>query len=263
MTPRARRVAAFAALLCLAGCTDRPRTGRAEATADTLFTAALDGRRVLVLDGFAGRVTLATDSLAMRATVRLTRRARGATRASAAGRLSRVVVTQADDADLYQVVWRTALADGASADASVTLPPGAAVVVRLRTGNVTATGLDGPLDAETGAGAVRLDRLRSPTLRLRVTTGTATATVPALAPGARWHLSLGAGDATIHVAPGASVVLVGQSAAGAVAASGLRLADVERTGGPAGERFRGRLGAGEATVRVETGAGTVAFRAAR
>ncbi len=260
-----RRLAAALVAVALAACTDgslAPRTGRAEATADTTLTVDL-GARALVLDGFAGDVALATDSLATRATVRLTRRARGATQASARDRLADVMIHQASDATLAQVVWRSSLADGASVDARVTLPPGAATVVRLGAGDVTADNLDGPLDAETGTGAARLDRLRTPTLRLRIGSGTATVGAASVPPAARWYVSLGAGDATVTLPPDASTVVVGQSGAGVVAASGLALADVERTGGTGGERFRGRLGDGAATIRVETGAGAVAFRAAR
>ncbi len=257
MTARTGRLGAVllgAALL--AACeAPAPRTGRAEATADTTITLAL-GRRTLVLDGTAGDVTLVADTAVTAATLRLTRRARGATRASAARRLAGVTVSTASDHEMEQVVWRAAPAEGAGVSARVSLPPDAHVVVHLDAGDVTARGLAGPLDVETGRGAVRLAAHAGRRLRVRIGDGAATLGARAVPADALWFVSLGAGDAAVHLPADASATVV--ATADTLATSAGAVVGQARAG--AGARRQLRLGAGEAVVRVETARGRVTVR---
>lgn len=251
------RPAALLALAVAVAACEAPasRPGRAEATADTTLSVDLAGR-TLVLDGTAGDVTLTADSASTGATLVLTRRARGATRASAARRLAGVVVSVAADDEMEQVVWRASPAEGAGVSARVALPPGAHVVVHLDAGDVSARGLTGAADVETGRGTVRLDDHSGVRLRVRVGSGAAVVGARTLPPAARWLVSVGDGAADLRLPADASATVVAtadtvRTSAGAV---------VERVRAGAGERRRLRLGDGEAVVRVETGRGRVTVR---
>lgn len=260
-----RAAAVLAMAVGLWSCADGPpvpRTGRAEAAADTVRTVPLKGR-LLVLDGFAGTVTLRSNAVATAATVRFTRRARGATRASAAARLEAIQINEASDESIYQLVWRTTLSEGASVDAEVTLPLSAGAVVRLDRGDLAAHNLRGPLDAAVSVGEIRLDSLRSSTVRASIGRGRVATTAAAVPPGARWHLRVGRGDAAVRLPAEASAVVVAATGAGTVTVRGLPLSRVERQRTGEGSRLRGQLGDGEATVRVETGAGRVLLGASR
>lgn len=233
--------------------------GRTEATAVETRSVRLDGR-TLVLDGFAGDVTLTADPAATEVSAQFTRRARGATDASAQERLREVTLNEAGDGELFQYVWRTQLHDGTSVDADVTLPPGATVVLRLGAGALQATGLAGSLDAEVGAGTAMLDAVRPATLRLDVGSGTVTVDAAGVPAGAEWTLQTGAGTVTLGLPADASVRVDARTASGAVNARGLTFADERLSGGPADRRFRGTLGDGSATVEVSTGAGAITLR---
>jgi hypothetical protein len=231
--------------------------GRAEATATEERTVALDGR-TLVLDGFAGDVRVETRASATGARVRFTKRARGATEASARERMAAIQLNEAGDGDLYQYVWRAGeQTAGLSVDAVAGVPPGTDVVVRTGTGGVAVDGALGSLDVEAGAGTVVVGRAGARALRVEVGAGDVTVSATDVPAGARWTLEAGTGDVDLSVAPGASVRIDAESRAGAVVDRGLEGARVERSASTAGGRLRATLGRGEATVRLRTGAGTV------
>ncbi len=249
------RIGLLGAVLLAACEAPAPRTGRAEATADTTLNLDL-GRRTLVLDGTAGDVTLTADSSATRATLVLTRRARGATRASAARRLDGVTIRAAADNEMEQIVWRASPAEGAGVSARVTVPPGTHVVVHLDAGDIAARGLTGTADVESGRGTIRLADHAGVRLRVRVGSGAVDIGARSLPPTARWLVSVGAGDAAVRLPADASATVVAtadtvETTAGEV---------VERVAAGAGEQRRLRLGDGEGVVRVETGRGRVTVR---
>lgn len=233
--------------------------GRLEATDVETRAVRLDGR-TLVLDGFAGTVTLTADASATEVSAQFTRRARGATEASARERLADVTLEEAGDGELYQYVWRTRLDAGASVDAEVTLPPGAAIVLRLGAGTLQATGLTGSLDAEVGAGTATLDSTSLSALRLDVGSGTVAVDAVRVPTGAAWTLETGAGTITLGLPARASVRVDARTAAGGVSAQGLAFTDERLSGGPADRRFRGTLGTGAASVEASTGAGAITLR---
>lgn len=260
MTARPALAAALVAA-ALVGCDGETfpfARGRVEATDTHTRTLVLEGRE-LVLDGFAGRVTLRevprSDD---RVVARFTRRARGATLASAADRLHGVGVDEAGDGALYQFVWRTTLAAGASVDADVAVPPGTRIVVRLGEGALAAEGLTGGLDAEVGSGPVELSRHAAPATRVHTGRGPVRLTASAVPADATWTLSTEAGPVRLVVPTGAGLVLDAQTGAGRFVVP--PLGGETRTESPDGTRLRGTLGGGGASITLRSGLGSVHVR---
>lgn len=252
------RAAWLAAGLALGGAAcevPAPRPGRVEAAADTAFTVALGGR-ALVLDGFAGSISVATGAATDSATVRVRRAASGATPASARRRLARVGVHTAADAELVQVVWRTPLAAGARAAVQATVPPRTVVVARLDAGRIAVRCTDCGADAEVDSGEVVVSG-RPLGLRLRARTGTLRFLGPDTAPQARWRASVGTGSVLLAFAPDAAATLTATARDGQVRLLDSVLTGVQRDGRPPAERVRGQIGPGGTSIWVESRRGNV------
>ena len=220
------------------------------------------GARTLVLDGFAGDVRVETDPAAVGARVRVTRRARGATDASARARLALVTVETGGDETLYQIVWRANAAPseaGLRADVVATVPPGTRVVVRTLAGGVALDGPLGDVDVGVGAGAVLVGRAAARVLRVDVQAGDASVSAAGIPPGASWTVETGAGSVDLALAPDANVRVDASSDAGRVDVRGLAGAQVQRA---SGSRLVATLGRGAARVRLHTAAGNVRVGAA-
>ena len=235
------------ALLLLAGCRDAAPpapVGRTEATDAEQRTIPLGGR-ALVLDGFAGNVRVETDETMTVAQVRLVRRARGATEASARARLPAITVETGGDDEIYQIIWRadrpdSIQEDGLSADVVAIVPPGTPVVVRTAAGGVAVFGPTGDLDVGIAAGTVQVERATTTRLRVDARAGDVAVSATELPAGAEWSVGTGAGSVDFSVPDGASVRVEAQTAAGTV-----RGAEPYQTGRA---RVRLRSGAGDVTV---------------
>lgn len=249
------RFALLLVLLALGGCrTEGP--GTAEVTAQESRAVRLDGRQ-LVLDGFAGDVRITAVAGLDEVEVAFTQHAMGATQNQAEGRLGEIRIEEAGDDALYQFVWRSDL-DGTSVDADVRVPFGADVVVRLGAGEITVNALRGPLDVETGSGAIRADHLRSPRVRLQTGAGDVTAGAAFLAPESEWEVETGSGRLTLLLPEKGSVRITAESRAGSLDLDpDLPLRDVRQSGDAASVDLRATLGDGDARVRATTGAGDV------
>ncbi len=229
-----------------------------EATAEETRAVRLDNRE-LVLDGFAGDVSVTAVIGLDEAEIVFTTRAKGTTERQAQARLDAVTLQEAGDGATYQFVWRSD--DDVSmvrVDAIVRVPLGANVVVRLGAGDVRANGLRGSLDAETGAGEIRADHMRSSVLQLKSGSGDVQASAAFLPIGGLWRIETGAGDLTLLVQPTASVRVEAESDAGSLDLDpALPFAEVRQRGGPAGVDFRAQLGDGQGRFEAETGAGDI------
>ena len=250
---------------CRSGDAPGERRGAAEATAADERTVTL-GARTLVLDGFAGDVRVETDTAAVGARVRVTRRARGATDASARARLALVTVETGGDDEIYQIVWRANTAPseaGLRADVVATVPPGTRVVVRTLAGGVAVDGPLGSVDVGVGAGAVIVGRAAARTLRVAVEAGDVSVSAAQIPAGAAWTVETGAGSVDLSVRPDASVRVDASSDAGQANVRGLSGARVEHLySRPAGGHLSATLGRGAASVRLHTAAGAVRVGAA-
>ncbi len=235
----------LALVFLLAGCRDAAPpapVGRTEATEGEQRTIPLDGR-TLVLDGFAGDIRVEVDSSMTTAQVRLVRRARGLTEASARARLPAITVETGGDADIYQIVWRAdrpdvIAEDGLRADVIAFVPAGTPVVVRTAAGGVAIFGATGDLDVGIAAGTVQVERAVARRLRVDARAGDVAVSAADLPRGAEWTVSTAAGDVDFSVPDGASVRVDAQTAAGTV-----RGVEAHRDG--------------RATARLRTGAGDV------
>ena len=226
----------LAALVLLGGCGGEP--GTAEAARTTEYAVPL-GTRTLVLDGTVGRVRVRTDSTATSARVWLTARARGATDRSARRRLDALVVDEARDAALHQIVWRAeeGQREGLSADLRVQLPRGASLVVHVEEGSVELLGPDGLLEVMLERGPITI-------LDGRPLSGVA------------WALDTSSGDVSVGFAAGARARTAAETDAGAVRLAGQRLDHAPS--GRAGVTLLGDAdGAPPADVSVWTGRGDV------
>lgn len=243
----------------LAGCGEE--IGSVEAEAEERRAVSLDGRQ-LILDGFAGTVSVEADASLDEAELVFTRVAGGATEESAQGLLPRVRLEEAGDGELYQFVWRTDLPRGARVDADVRVPLGTDLVVRLGAGDLRLAGLDGPVDAETGAGNVTVEMGSSTTLRTKTGSGATRLEAVALPLDAAWRAEAGAGDLTIALSPGVSVRVDAESGAGTLTLDeALDFADPVAGDTPGRASFSGTLRDGTASLDATTGAGNLTVRA--
>lgn len=228
-----------------------------EVTETESRTLTLDGRE-LAFDGFAGNVSVVAVPNLDVTEVEFTKRARGATESQANARLGAIRLNESGDDALYQYVWRTDDDGEASVDADVRVPLTANVVVIVESGEITANGLSGPFTAETGAGEIRAEHLRSARVRLQSGAGGITAGAAFIPREGDWRIESGSGDVTLRLPPTASVRVEAESGAGSLDLDPqLTFANVRQSGGPAGVDFRARLGEGDARVRATTGAGDV------
>lgn len=244
-------------LLVLAACVTADGLADEEATEDESRSVRLDGRQ-LILDGFAGDVSLTAVPGLEVVEVAFTKRASGVGETQAEERIKQIRIEEAGDDELYQFVWRTDLEGSGAVDAEVRVPLGADVVVRLGAGDIDANGLRGSLDAETAAGEIYVDHLRTSALMLKTGSGDVTAGGAFFPPEARWRVDVGSGDLTLLLPPTASLRVEAESAAGSLDLDPeLPFESVRQRGGPAGVDFRASLGDGEARLSAETGAGNV------
>ena len=229
-----------------------------EATAEETRAVRLDNRE-LVLDGFAGDVSVTAVIGLQEAEVVFTKRAMGTTDRQAEARLEDIRIEEAGDGATYQFVWRTdADNPNVTVDAKVRVPLATNVVVRLGAGDITANGLRGTLDAETGAGEIRADHLRSARVVLSSSAGDIHAGAAFIPAEGRWSLESGAGDLLLLLPAAASVRVDAESRAGALDLDpALTFSDVRQSGGPAGVDFRAQLGEGQARIEAQTDAGNI------
>ena len=251
-----RRLFLLLPLLALAAC-EQGGVNTTEATAEETRGVRLDGRE-LVLDGFAGDVSVTAVVGLDEAEVVFTKRAMGTTEAQAEGRLEQIRIEEAGDGEMYQFVWRTDLEGTGSVDAEVRVPLATDVVVRLGAGEIAANGLRGTLDAETGSGDLRVNHVRSSSLKLKTGAGDVTAGAAFIPAEGSWTLDAGSGSLTLLIPAAASVRVEAESSAGALDLDpALPFESARQRGGPAGVDFRAQLGEGQARVRAKTGAGNV------
>lgn len=214
--------------------------------------------RTLVLDGFRGTIALeGTDDAVARFVFTMT--ARGRTAETAAEALDGITLEESGDGEVYRYVMRSEDPNLSQVRINGAVPRGAAVRLRLASGNVELSGVEGALDirlddggirvagaadaveAQTRNGAVEVGMLRVPAsgaLRVQTTNGSITLTVP------------GTSAAAVEA----------QTSAGTITTTDLDFADRRLDPEGAGARFRGRLGTGGAAITLRTENGTIALR---
>lgn len=241
---------------------DSTASMRGRESASESETRGVDvGERNLVLDGFAGSVTVTAEPGAEQARLTFTRIAHGATPESAAARLGSISIEETGDEEIYQYVWRSSLNEGVRVDAEATVPPETPVVVRLSAGDVRLGGLTETVDVATEGGDVTASGLEGRMITLVTTAGTIRASAAAVPDSARWDVRSGGGDVRIGLPVAAAVQIQTETDAGAIRVEGLDVQNETRETDGSRARLRGNLGDGGALLQARTNAGDVVLRA--
>lgn len=233
--------------------------GREEARAVTERAVRL-GTRTLVFDSETGSVTVVgTD--ADEARLRITRVARGATVASAEARLEQLTVEEAGDDELYQYVLRCNGVEGARIDVVAEVPRRARLRIALERGEVRLSGTAGDLSVENQLGSVEAAGLAGREVSVQTELGSVEAAFAEIPPDGEVRVETENGSVALTLPPEASAEVEVKTQTGTISVEGLTFTDRDLS--PAGNRFRGRLGRGEAEVRVETEVGSITLREGR
>ncbi len=233
--------------------------GREEAREVTERAVRL-GTRTLVLDSETGSITVVgTDSDEAR--LRFERIARGATVASAETRLGRLTVEEAGDGEIYQYVLRCNGVEGARIDVVAEVPRGATLNIALERGEVRLSGTAGDLAVENQLGSVEAAGLAGRAVSITTELGSVDAAFAEIPADAEVSIETENGSVALTLPSEANAEVEVETQTGTISVEGLRFTD--RTLNALGNRFEGRLGRGEAAVRVETEVGSVALREGR
>ncbi|MEM1041698.1 MAG: DUF4097 family beta strand repeat-containing protein [Bacteroidota bacterium] len=231
------------------------RLGREEARAMTERAVRL-GDRTLVLDSETGSLSVVgTDAEEVR--LRIERIARGATLGSAQSRLERLTIDEAGDDEIYQYVFRCNGVEGARIDVVAEVPRGARLNVALERGTIRLSDAAGDVAVLNELGSVEATGLGGREVSVQTELGDIEAAFAALPAEADVQIETGNGSVTLTLPGGASAEVSAQTQTGTIAVEGLAFTD--RALNAAGNRFRGRLGRGEAEVAVETEVGSISL----
>ncbi|WP_456428410.1 DUF4097 family beta strand repeat-containing protein [Rhodocaloribacter sp.] len=231
--------------------------GTSEAT-ETVTRAVAPGDRTLVIDGFAGNVAL-TGSDDDVARLTFTKHARGDGEKAARRALGRIRIEESGDEATYRYGLRADAPRVSRVDVTGTVPRGTTLRILLKNGNVTLTGLEGPVSVNGENGNVRIAGAGA-AVEVETRNGSIAVGMARLAPDAVVRLATVNGDLTLALPPDASARVEARTNAGEIRAEGLVFADRSLDPVGAGGRFHGRLGSGGAVVELKTENGNVTMR---
>lgn len=157
-----------------------------------------------------------------------------------------VTLEETDDLDLHVL----------SGDVGVRRVGGAAQM-RVTSGDVSLEEVRGSVDLVAQSGDIRLGVHGSPGVRAKTISGDISATLTALAPGARVALEAVAGDLAVTVAPSIHAGVRAQATAGEIDLASASLQDVQRGRG----WVEGVIGSRDATIEMRTVSGDLTMRA--
>lgn len=236
--------------------------GRARASEAEVRRVDLAGR-TLLLDGFAGTITVAgTNEPGTRAVLRFERVARGATEGSARRRLDGVRIEEAGDAEVVQYLLRASPDEGAEVNVRAQVPRAAALQIRLGTGTVYLSGAGGEVGVEVGGGPIRATGLAGRRVALRTGAGAVEAAAERVPDRADWRFETRAGGITVTLPTGAPARVEAEARTGVIRVDGLAFRDERLDRRAAGARFSGRLGEGTGRIVARADVGRIAFRPA-
>ncbi len=229
--------------------------GREEARTVVERTVRLEGR-TLVLDADAGSITVVGTGGEV-AQLRFEQVARGATAASAQERLDRLTIEEAGDAEIYQYLLRAGDVEGARVNVEARVPATTPLHVRLERGAVRLSGTAGNVTVENESGPVEAAGLAGPHVELRTELGNVEAGFVVLPGEAVVRLETENGN-IILILPGESSADVdAETQTGSISVQGLTFSNRTLDQDGVQQRFRGRLGRGDAEVHATTEVGTI------
>lgn len=231
--------------------------GETEQTATVTRGVAL-GTRTLVLDGFRGNVVLRA-ATGDNTSLTFEKHARGRDDADAARLLERITLEEAGDAEAYRYTLRSGDANLSHVDVEGTVPPSTAVEIRLQSGAVRLSGIEGPLDVRVDNGTVEIGGAGQ-RVDVEVRNGSVEAGFFRLADGTGVNLRTTNGEVVLTLPASAPAAIEARTGAGDVRVEGLSFADRRLAPDGAGARFQGRLGAGSVPVALRTENGSITLR---
>ena len=219
------------------------------------------GGRVLVLEGFHGDIEL--DASGDRfASLEFVKIARGENAEAAQGLLGDVQIGEegTDNEYYYRITSPNEQRTAVNVQGSV--PEQANIRISWRSGAISLSGPDGPLHITNGSGAVEVAGLAGDA-EIRVENGGILAGIERLPEDAEIVLETSNGDITVSLPVEASAQVAAETSAGAIQTHGLQFDDRKLEAIGAGSAFEGRLGRGNARIRVHTENGTIYLRQGR
>ena len=219
------------------------------------------GGRVLVLEGFHGDVKL--DASRDRfASLNFVKIARGENAEAAQELLGEMRIGEegTDNEYYYRITSPNEQRTAVNVEGSV--PEQANIRISWRSGAISLSGPDGPIHITNGSGAVEVAGLAGDA-EIRVENGGILAGVARLPDDAEIVLETSNGDITVSLPVEASAQVAAETSAGAIQTQGLQFEDRQLEAIGAGSAFEGRLGRGNARIRVHTENGTIYLRQGR
>ncbi len=257
-------LAGFLLLLSAAGCrndadvstTDDGRLvlGAAEAE-ETLSRTVAPGNRTLVLEGFSGSVYL-TATTEPTASIDFIKRARGSDDAEARERLNRIAVAESGNETAYTYLVSSDDANMSSVDIRGTVPRNAGVRVILQNGDITLSGLEGPISIDNRNGDIEIKGAAA-SVNARTESGSVTIGMRGVPPDAAVEARTTNGDVALTLPGNSSVRVEASTSAGDILTQSLRFVNPRLDSQGAGTRFTGQLGRGSARIVAETRNGDI------
>lgn len=266
ITPTTRTLLfSLALLLGAAGCKQETRVsqteegtlvlGAAEQTATTERSVSL-GTRTLVLDGFRGAVRLDGSSGTDLATLSFTRRARGTTQADARKVLEATTIEESGDETAYTYKMRTSDARLSAVDVQGQVPRGTIVQIKLESGTVELSGIDGPLNVKLEGGTIDVAGAGE-SVDVETRNGNLSVAMAQVPFEGSVRMRTENGDLTLTLPATASAMVKARTSSGDITTAGLDFRNPRLTPDAAGSDFRGQLGQGGATIDLRTENGTI------
>jgi hypothetical protein len=258
------------AILLLAGCRERQEVVEGEDGLLTLgavevqqvVTRSADaGNRILVIEGFTGDVQL-TGGAVDGAQIEFVTRARGRDDATARANLDRIDIDERGDERTYRYTLRSDRTEMTSVDVRGQVPRNTQLEVRLESGSVLLSGIDGPVTVDNRNGTVRVGGAAG-TVDVQTRVGDVEVGLRQLPATAGVRARTLNGNVTL-VIPGESDARVdARTQVGGIRVEGLSFRDRRLRRDGAGAHFSGALGQANATVDLSTENGHVELREGR
>ena len=234
------------------------RLGSVEAV-DTLTRGVTPNARPLVFDGFRGRVDL-TGENQEGAELRFVKRGRGDDAETARGVLNDVSVQESGTQETYTYTLNATGEAYAAVDVSGTVPQGTELRLEGSTGPVSVAGVRGPITVRHDHGPVTL-RGTGDSVDVEIENGDVEVHAAEVPLDAEVHLRTTNGDVTLRLPPASSAQISARTSVGVVRTQGLPLSEQRFNPRNAGGRYDAQLGAGGATVDLQTENGDVLIAA--
>lgn len=234
--------------------------GQSEVT-DTVERAVSPEGRTLVLNGFNGSVRL-DGAGADVARLTFIERGRGQDDASAQNVLSGIRLEEQGDANRYEYVMQSEQPERSEVAVRGTVPRSTALQIDYESGAVALSGIEGPIEVEHESGNVQVAGAAA-SVRVTIRNGSIQLGLQQLSADAQVELQTSNGDLTLAVPETATAQLTAQTQAGSINVQDVQFTSRRLTPQGAGARFEAQLGAGNATVDLQTENGSITLRSQR